>query len=85
LSIDENVGQENVLTIYPNPVLDYLNIDSGSDIVKVEIFSSIGKLKISSQIHGEKGIDVTILNKGLYIVRLLDDSGAVITRKFVKM
>ena len=71
----------NNVEIYPNPAKDIINI-SGSDIMKVEIYNSVGQLIISTEHKNE--IDVSMLNSGLYIVRITDEKGNHHIKKMVK-
>lgn len=71
----------NDVEIYPNPAKDIINI-SGSDIMKVEIYNSVGQLIISTEHKNE--IDVSMLNCGLYLVRITDEKGNHHIKKMVK-
>lgn len=53
--------------IYPNPVTDYLSINSNQNIKKIEIFSTLG-LKVLEAEWKEK-IDVSGLLPGVYYMR----------------
>ena len=71
----------NNVEIYPNPAKDIININ-GSDIMKVEIYNSVGQLIISTEHKNE--IDVSMLNCGLYLVRITDEKGNHHIKKMVK-
>ena len=65
------------IKIYPNPVKEKLQIESGDlTIRKVEILDITGKIV-------ENSTNVSALSSGIYFVRLETDKG-IITRKFVK-
>lgn len=72
----------SVITMYPNPTSDYLNIKSDKKITNVQIFDMTGKKIISSKINEGK-IDVTKLPKGAYLINLTTDTG-VVNSKFIK-
>jgi hypothetical protein len=66
--------------IYPNPVVDVLNISS-SDFTNIEIFNITGKLVKSAQLNSSP-VNVSELAKGVYLVRLIGSTTAI--SKFVK-
>ena len=67
--------------IYPNPTTSILNIDSQIALVKVEVFSILGKKVLSAN---SKSIDVSDLNSGIYVLKIIDDRGNQSTLKFIK-
>jgi len=71
------------IVIYPNPAIDklYINNVKTSD-TSIMIYDVRGQLFLSKQIDSNP-IDVSMLDKGLYIVKLLD-SGNVMPYKFEK-
>lgn len=54
------------LTISPNPVIDYLTIDSNLPIDKIHIYSIDGKLL--QTLSGKNRIDFSKFEKGIYLV-----------------
>ncbi|MEJ5993595.1 T9SS type A sorting domain-containing protein [Pedobacter sp. Du54] len=66
----------NVISLYPNPVKNVLNITTGSNesnTVKVEIHALDGRLVHSSlqkSEYGQVAVDLSKLNKGLYVLTL---------------
>ncbi|MEJ5993591.1 T9SS type A sorting domain-containing protein [Pedobacter sp. Du54] len=66
----------NSVSLYPNPVKNRLNIATGGgekNPVKVEIHALDGRLMHSSMHlseYGQVGVDVSKLNKGLYVLTL---------------
>ncbi|WP_282135514.1 T9SS type A sorting domain-containing protein [Seonamhaeicola maritimus] len=67
---------------YPNPVKDVLHINTLEAIQKVEVFDLLGK-SVLTQYNVMDQVDVSSLNKSLYILKLTSDNG-VSTKKFVK-
>jgi hypothetical protein len=57
---------------YPNPVVDYLHFSS-NDVYSVEIYNILGA-KVSSQ-KVLSGVDMSNLNKGVYIVKAKNNEG----------
>ncbi|TXG35146.1 T9SS type A sorting domain-containing protein [Seonamhaeicola maritimus] len=68
--------------VYPNPVKNVLHINTLEAIEKVEVFDLLGK-SVLSQYNVMDQVDVSALNKSLYILKLTSDKG-VSTKKFVK-
>ncbi len=66
----------NNISLYPNPIKNILNITTGSmesNTVKVDIHALDGRLVYSNQHkaeYGRVGIDLSKLNKGLYVLTL---------------
>jgi len=63
------------MTIYPNPVMDVLNIQSEDAVAKVEIFSVSGSLVKAVNANSITSISVPELPKGVYLVRTSNASG----------
>ncbi|MBN2167026.1 MAG: T9SS type A sorting domain-containing protein [Marinilabiliaceae bacterium] len=61
-----NVNEMSAPVVYPNPVINNLNILSGSDIVKVDIYTISGSL-IKSLSGNLKTLDMSNLSKGSYL------------------
>lgn len=69
LATSENA--QNKVKIYPNPVVDYLSIESAEKVKSISVFDATGKL-ISTQIMkvGKSKADLSKLNAGVYIVKI---------------
>ena len=72
LSVDENVLQK--VAIYPNPIsntftLDVNNVDLSG--LNIQIFNVIGEKVFEKRNLKNKTIDVSILNSGIYILKLM--------------
>jgi chitodextrinase len=68
-------------SISPNPVEDLLYIDLDADIIKVEIYSMDGRLILTQD--QSQNIDVSSLNNGIFIIKVLSTSGKH-QKKFIK-
>lgn len=64
--------EQIALGSYPNPVVDYLHFSS-NDVYSVEIYNILGA-KVSSQ-KVLNGVDMSNLNKGIYIVKAKNNEG----------
>lgn len=68
--------------MYPNPTSDYLNIKSVKGITLISVYDMSGRLLINSKLSDSK-IDVSKLQKGMYIIKLHTENG-VVNSKFIK-
>jgi len=65
------------LTVFPNPVTDFVKVEGITGIV--HIYDGSGRLVLKKDITGNKFINVSSLSKGLYMVRAND-----LSAKFIK-
>jgi len=72
LSLDEHINASNI-TVYPNPVKDYLNIESTKPLA-LKVFNSLGQLIIESN---SKIVYLGNKPKGVYFLLLIDLEGRV--------
>ena len=73
------VTQSSSLSIYPNPVSDWLYIN-GVTGENFAIYDQLGKLLVKQKFSEQNGIDVSSLLPGVYVL-LIDDN---MTTRFVK-
>ena len=73
------------LEFYPNPVTNgYLNLtNSGNSTKSIEIFDVVGKKVLSQQTLLSK-VDVTMLNPGIYVIKVSADNQILSSRFVVK-
>lgn len=71
----------STVSIYPNPATDVVNIASKENIASVEIIGLSGQKLMTSN---EKQINVSHLNKGIYIVKITTVDGKTETKKLIK-
>ncbi|WP_372949069.1 glycoside hydrolase family 9 protein [Mariniphaga sp.] len=74
------------LTVFPNPVSDFLEIESSEKIVTIEIFGFTGsKINHSSgRIFSGKILNFTEYPEGLYILKLIFSDGTSQLEKIIK-
>jgi len=72
--------------IYPNPASDYLNVEVGNDICKINVINNLGITVYEQNITGKKTITLNIsgYRTGNYIVQLITKDGQTINRKMMK-
>jgi len=70
-------------SIYPNPVIDYINIKSDVNITKIEIYNQLGQLVLSK--FNTQNINISTLNSGIYIIKVTTKNGIIKTQKIIKL
>ncbi|EJL70495.1 T9SS type A sorting domain-containing protein [Chryseobacterium populi] len=81
LGTKEAVAEENSVSVYPSPAIDFINIHSKSQITKIEIFDTAGR-KINAKLDNDK-VEVRKLNPGAYII-IIETKGDRFSKKFIK-
>lgn len=81
---DPEVNRSEI-TIYPNPVSEFIIIRNVQDLRRIDIQYLTGSIIRSSTFDGEGTVTIPVpgLPDGLYIIRIYS-SGKIITRKFIK-
>ncbi|MFI0430584.1 T9SS type A sorting domain-containing protein [Mariniflexile sp. HMF6888] len=86
LSVDSPNKNTLNVRVYPNPAKNVLNIDTSSNVSKLNIYDVFGRTVISKDSFGKsnlKSIDVSNLSSGTYILHAtIDNQNQVI--KFIK-
>ena len=85
VNINENLLSVNELSseakLYPNPTTGQFTVE-GANVAKVEVYNLVGQ-----KVHEAEGktisIDAAEWNKGIYLVNIIEQSGAVVTKKLV--
>ena len=85
VTINENLLSVNELSsedkLYPNPTTGQFTVE-GANVAKVEVYNLVGQ-----KVHEAEGktisIDAANWNKGIYLVNIIEQSGAVVTKKLV--
>lgn len=75
---------QNQLRIYPNPTKDFLNITHSEGVSKVEIISLAGVVVKSVNNLSQERVDVSMLNSGVYFVKVATRNNTVSVSKFIK-
>lgn len=81
LGIDDELLAQSI-SLYPNPVSNILIIDSEIPIIKVEIYSILGK-KIKEVNANFSDINIGNLSAGLYLIKIFSEKGGAF-RKIIK-
>jgi len=64
-----NIG-ENSLLIYPNPAIDFITINTTESKYRVLIYNTDGILVQNQEVESDKLINISSLQKGVYVVKL---------------
>jgi hypothetical protein len=83
--INEDILSVTELTaetkLYPNPTTGQFTVE-GANVARVEVYNLVGQ-----KVHEAEGktvsIDATNWNKGIYLVNIIEENGAVVTKKLV--
>ena len=77
----ESLFLNQEISLYPNPVVNKLNIDSNFEIQKVEIYNLNGQL-VKTFENIENG-DISEMNSGVYLVKIHSPENSI-TKKIIK-
>ena len=72
------------IQMYPNPVRNELTVNSTSDIRKVIITNTLGKVVGNVAYSSNKTINTSNLSKGMYFVTFIGADGTKATQKLIK-
>ena len=72
----------NTISLYPNPAQEVLNVSSSNSITKIEVYDLLGK-KVASN-NNAKNVNVAALGKGVYVVKVAQENGSVVAKRFIK-
>ena len=72
----------NTISLYPNPAQGVLNISSSNSITKIEVYDLLGKKVVSND--NASNVNVADLGKGAYIVKVMQENGSVVAKRFIK-
>ena len=76
-----NIAEAEKITLYPNPVINTLNIVSNVKIKTLRIFTITGSMiRNTSDNTDNLTLDLSNLTKGLYIVEVVTDKGTTVNK-----
>jgi len=73
---------DNFFSIYPNPASDVVYL-RGTDLAQVEIIGISGQVVQRTILDGQNSLDISRLDRGMYLVKGYDRSGASAIRKLI--
>jgi hypothetical protein len=82
LGINDVEFANNTISLFPNPAQEVLNVSSSNSIAKIEVYDLLGK-KVASN-NNAKNVNVAALGKGVYVVKVAQENGSVVAKRFIK-
>ncbi|MBI4648690.1 MAG: T9SS type A sorting domain-containing protein [Bacteroidia bacterium] len=86
--IKQNIAPNASISVFPNPVINTLNINSNlpGDNANIIIYNSTGQVVYNGKIQTGKTTQVNTseFDSGLYFLKLIDTKGNVYVNKFIK-
>jgi hypothetical protein len=73
-----------MLTVWPNPAAEYINISFSGNIESLRLMNSAGQLLLESTGNNSRAINTSNLESGLYFIQIQTTSGDILTGKFLK-
>lgn len=71
LSDSEDLTAEDY-SIFPNPATDYIQLPDNAQIKAVRLYDLLGRAMIHQAVTEQKNLDISSLDKGTYLIQLLD-------------
>lgn len=77
-----DLQNDATVRLYPNPADNIVYIDAKNVIEKIEVYSILGKKVLSKKSTNE--IQIRNLKPGIYLIKMRDSNGSILTKKFIK-
>ena len=84
---EDNTGINNtlqktnkIIKLYPNPVINTLNVDCDGDFNEIKIYDVSGRLVFSTKDKDKNRIDMSVFENGIYIVNVDGVSKKIVKR-----
>lgn len=82
LSSNDVKPERNLLTVYPNPFINEIKVETKEGVKQIEIFNLIGQRIVNSS--NNSLIATHQLKSGVYLLKVIDNKGNVFTQKIIK-
>lgn len=76
-NVEEAILSDDML-IYPNPTSDRFLINNDSEVSEIVVFNIVGKRVMTESHRPGRAHDVSSLDKGIYLVRMLDNKNGTL-------
>jgi beta-glucanase (GH16 family) len=76
---------ENKTRIFPNPVKDFIFVESDNEVKSISIYDLTGQIVAQNNIITQNKIDLTALKEGLYIAKIKFMDGVYFSKSFLKL
>lgn len=86
VGMNEELIVNDILTAYPNPVVNTLNIESAAGMKEISIYNQIGLCVYNESLQDVNSttLNLTSLAPDVYILKAETTSGEIITQKIIK-
>jgi len=82
----EDVSENAIISVYPNPTNGLLEIDAADKRVRIEIFTADGKAVFSTSVFDTRhAIDISSQPAGIYFLKAIGEDRLVTVTKIIKM
>ena len=71
------------VSIFPNPTTDSFSINSTTNIVKIQLFNTLGKLVLADKYNQQK-FDISKFPSGIYLLKVTFDNQQTTVKKIIK-
>jgi hypothetical protein len=80
INSNPNIPSSNIANIFPNPTSNIINIEglNKNENYTMQIFDVQGKLVITKTINEKETIDISELNKGVYVIKIGEDAQRIV-------
>ena len=83
--LDLNDNEISLIKAYPNPVSNYLNLESLEEILEINLYNILGQNIFKTIPNNNKFLlDMTEFNAGIYLIKVKSIAGKVSTLKVLK-
>ncbi|MBL0008412.1 MAG: T9SS type A sorting domain-containing protein [Saprospiraceae bacterium] len=82
----EDVSENAIISVYPNPTSGLLEIDAADKRIRIEIFATDGKKILSTSVFDTRHvIDISSQPAGIYFLKAIGEDRLVTVTKIIKM
>ncbi|MCD6113434.1 MAG: T9SS type A sorting domain-containing protein, partial [Bacteroidales bacterium] len=87
--VDFNLGinkEDAMVSIYPNPATDVLNIKLSNDIKEIKVYNYVGQVVYGRNVESSDSViklNTSNYNTGTYLIQFTTEDGKTITKKVV--
>lgn len=87
VALDVDVQQGVEIRLYPNPMTDYLRIESQAGIERISALTITGQLVLIELVQGKRqhNVDVSSLTSGMYIYQVEMSDGQIVSGQITKL
>jgi PKD repeat protein len=69
---------QSAIKVYPNPVKDVMNVETGSNIQSIQLFNVTGQMVVNKQVDGKTvTLSTSSLKAGIYMLKVVTENGTI--------